>query len=65
MAKKPDKYCGKDNYADDDGWTAYAACSATCETCGCEDSTTWLYKGKSGKDCEWVAKKPDKYCDKK
>ena len=37
----------------------------TCGNCGCQESLTWLYKGKSGKDCDWVAKKPDKYCKKK
>ena len=35
----------------------------TCGTCGCSDSTTWLYKGKNGKSCDYVAKKPSKYCD--
>ena len=37
----------------------------TCGNCGCQDSYTWSYKGKSSKDCDWVAKKPDKYCKKK
>ena len=36
----------------------------TCGNCGCQDSYTWSYKGKSSKDCDWVAKKPDKYCSK-
>ena len=105
MAKKPHKYCGKD---DGDDWLALDACASTCGTCGCEDSDTWLYKGKSGKvsvrlcsfrvclmlacvfscapanqqhalpwstsratdsntstpkSCDYVAKKPSKYCD--
>ena len=37
----------------------------TCGNCGCQDSLTWRMKGKSSKDCDWVAKKPDKYCKKK
>ena len=24
-----------------------------CGECGCQDSATWRYKGKSGKDCDW------------
>ena len=41
------------------------ACPTACDTCGCSDATsdTWLYKGKSGKSCDYVAKKPSKYCD--
>ena len=35
----------------------------TCGNCGCQDSMSWLYKGKSGKSCDYVAKKPSKYCD--
>ena len=48
MAKKPSKYCDSE---DDDGTTAGEACPMTCGNCGCQDSLTWLYKGKSGKDC--------------
>jgi len=28
----------------------------------CSDSTSWKYKGKSKKDCNWVGKKPEKRC---
>ena len=52
--------CSKD---DGDDWLALDACPVACGTCGCTDSTTWLYKGKSGKSCDYVAKKPSKYCD--
>ena len=48
MAKKPSKYCDSE---DDDGTTAAEACPMTCGNCGCQDSLTWLYKGKNGKDC--------------
>ena len=62
VANKPSKYCFK---TDSDGTTASEGCPMTCGNCGCQESLTWLYKGKSGKDCDWVAKKPDKYCEKK
>ena len=35
----------------------------TCGNCGCQDSITWRYKGKSSKDCDWASKKPSK-CNK-
>ena len=59
---QPHKYCSKD---DGDDWLALNACPVTCGTCGCTDADedTWLYKGKSGKSCDYVAKKPSKYCD--
>ena len=60
VAKKPHKYCSKD---DGDDWLALNACPVTCGTCECEDSDTWRYKGKSSKGCDYVAKKPSKYCD--
>ena len=31
----------------------------------CEDSAAWTWKGKSSRDCDWVAKKPNKRCSKK
>ena len=62
MAKKPHKYCKKD---DGDNWLALDACQETCGTCGCEDAgeDKWLYKGRSGRGCDYVSKKPSKYCD--
>mmetsp|Transcript_75758 Transcript_75758/g.215811 ORF Transcript_75758/g.215811 Transcript_75758/m.215811 type:complete len:520 (-) Transcript_75758:261-1820(-) len=62
VAKKPHKYCKKD---DGDNWLALDACQETCGTCGCEDAgeDKWLYKGRSGRGCDYVSKKPSKYCD--
>ena len=34
-------------------------------TTACSDDSTWFYKGKSSRGCEWVGKKPHKYCGKK
>lgn len=60
VAKKPEKYCSKD---DGNDWAALDACVTTCDTCECEDSTTWHRAGKASKGCAYVAKKPEKYCD--
>ena len=49
--------------ADATGAPSPAPISApTTATCG--DDSSWLYKGKSSKGCDYVAKKPHKYCSK-
>ena len=42
IAKKPFKRCEK---VGDDGTLAYESCPVACGLCGCQDSTTWTYKG--------------------
>ena len=54
VSKKPAKYCLLEG---EDGSYGYESCPYTCGECGCQDSFTWTYKGKSSKDCDWVAKK--------
>ena len=66
MGTDPDDHCYAESDIGEDGTYGYEGCPASCGLCAgddgsaCEDSTDWRYKGKSNKDCEWVAKKPDK-----
>ena len=61
----PDDRCSEEG---DDGTLATEGCPDACGLCPedesattaptqCTDSTEWGYKGKSSKDCDWVAKK--------
>jgi len=44
---------------------ASEACLTTCGGCGCSDDANWqVREGKTGKDCKWVAKKPQTRCDR-
>ena len=61
---------GAEQFEQKDG-SMQSACEAGCEACdgycddaSCEDSSSWYYK-KESKDCDWVAKKPNKRCRKK
>ena len=60
---------GAEQFEQKDG-SMQSACEAGCEACdgycddaSCEDSSSWYYK-KESKDCDWVAKKAKKRCEK-
>jgi len=58
VSKKASKRC-KTKISDEEGVHPYAACPASCETCGVDctaDSTSW-YTKKPSRDCAYVAKK--------
>ncbi|KAJ1460969.1 hypothetical protein M885DRAFT_433419 [Pelagophyceae sp. CCMP2097] len=65
------------NKSDADGVKASVGCPAACGTCAgakdddaagddavCADSATWFKSGQPKKPCDWVARKPDKRCEK-
>ena len=56
IAEDPEDRCAA-GVVGEDGTDAHVACALTCGECGCQDSYAWRYKGKSSKDCSWVAKK--------